>query len=224
MRSILSVLLSVLSLSAFATSVETGELTKLSKEHVSVRLSGLNPDNSVTFIGIKLLRGDMAYEIDASRTNATHLCKMLGYDAHLFGTGLVEFDTSRLIKWTLASLDEEGNFVDTLPSLMKFSKVTCVYPNTHKTVIRGDKYVNLDKSTTIRNIMLSRGDMEYALDGKNTTFDSACKLFGFQKSLHGTGLNTIELDATLKFAAFDTDGAFIDTALSISKITKLTCK
>lgn len=225
MKKSMTCLLAALALSSGAfANVE--ELTKLAKEFVSVQLASTNPDNSVTFVGIRLLRGDQAYEIDAGTTPALSVCKMLGYDSTLTGTNITNLKINKIFRWNVATLDEEGQFVNTIPSLMKFDKISCVNAENHKVVVRGDKSVNIDGSTTIRNIIYRRGDQAYPLDGMNTSFDAACKLFGFSKSLNGASLNQVELnkEGFWSLALIAQSGDFQESVFTFTKITKITCK
>lgn len=87
-----------------------------------------------------------------------------------------------------------------------------------------DMHKNIDNSYTFKNIQVLRGDIHYYFDSRYVSFNTVCKLLGFQSSLSGPEFNqSSSLTALAPTIEIDEFGVFKRVFNSNSIITKVTC-
>lgn len=85
----------------------------------------INADGSSTITNITYSRGDMVYNIDAKQSSYRNICRLVGFDDSLTGSGLNASEKNGPGFWTLVAVNEAGQYVNTISSDVRVSKVTC---------------------------------------------------------------------------------------------------
>jgi hypothetical protein len=225
MKKFILSLITLSSTSLIANIHDNLESYTISEEEINIDSEVHNPDKSVTFKNISVQRGDQTFEIDGSRTSYDSVCKMLGYENSLTGSNLNSLEVNGPSYWTLVSLNDNGQYADTIRSDKKITKVTCYNASELSPVTEFDKNDNSDGSSTIEKITYLRGDQTFEIDATITSFDSVCKMVGFEKSLSGSNLNTLAVNGPgyWTLVNLNNNGQYIKTLRSDKKITKVTC-
>jgi hypothetical protein len=225
MKVLLIGIIVLMSASVSAMTEKAMELTMFATEAVNVSVAKKNPDNSVTFSDIKVLRGDQSFEIDATVTSNDSVCKMLGYEKSLTGANLNTTSYNSSAYWTLVSLNSNGQYSNTIRSDKKIAKLTCYNQEALKAVFEFNKSENPDGSATLTKFTYFRGDQSFEIDATVTSFDSICKMSGYENSLTGANLNLTSYNSSAYWTlvSLNSTGQYIDTIRSDKKITKATC-
>ena len=132
---LLSGLILLGSLSAFSNTIEGGEISLAIdsiKRSIPIDFQSesikINPDNSVSFSDISILRGDKAYRIGHDNNTSKEVCKLLEFDDSLTDIGLTYFfegNGRNRNNQARIDLDSTGHYAGTSIDDDYYTKVTC---------------------------------------------------------------------------------------------------
>jgi len=224
MNKITVLLLALVCQSVYATS-EKLELLKFSSQSVDVQTGTKNPDNSATFRGISILRGDQIFSIAAFESQYRAVCKMLGYDDVLEGKDLNYFEINENGLWKVVRLNDDGTFKDIDTSSRRIKKVTCFNTSELKPQVEFSKVVNPDRSVKISKIAYMLGDQTYRIAAEKATPTSVCQLAGFQFAMPENAFHQYESSYDKMWSAviIRADDLYFKTTSTLKIVSHVTC-